>query len=169
MNQADTVGSRRPGTILIVDDDVDELLLTQRVVAQVCPHLIIKGVLSGAELIDYVKGDVKFSGLEEFPYPTLILLDLRMPGMHGFDVLAWLTTHPPYHEVPAVVLTGSGEVIVAQQAYALGARSFLTKPLNPTELKHMMETIGHLKNECGQPAEADAPAAKPVFQGHGQS
>jgi FixJ family two-component response regulator len=44
------------------------------------------------------------------------------------------------------VLTGSGEVVVAQQAYALGARSFLTKPLNSDELKHTMDMLGKFKS-----------------------
>jgi CheY-like chemotaxis protein len=156
MNHVETAGGRHPGTVLIVDDDGDELRLTQRVVAQVCPQLNIKGVRSGAELIDYVKGERGFSDRAEFPYPVLILLDLRMPEMHGFEVLLWLSTHPPHNGIPAVVLTGSGEVVLAQQAYALGARSFLTKPLNPTELKHTMDTMGHFENR--------APAS-PVLQG----
>jgi CheY-like chemotaxis protein len=66
-------------------------------------------------------------------------------------VLKWLADHPPHHGVPVVVLTGSGEMIVAQQAYALGARSFLTKPLNPTELRHMMDTIGNFEDWRKQP------------------
>ena len=141
MNQAETAVRRQTGTVLIVDDDADELRLTERVIAAVSPHLMIKGVRSGEEMIDYLEGERGFSDRATFPYPVLILLDLRMPGMHGFEVLAWLGHHPPHNEVPVVVLTGSGEMIVAQQAYALGARSFLTKPLNPTELKHMMDTI----------------------------
>ena len=146
MNHVQPAGNRQPGTVLIVDDDADELRLTKRVVSEVCPHLIIKCVRSGAELIDYVKAERGFSNRAEFPYPVLILLDLRMPEMHGFEVLLWLATHPPHNGVPAVVLTGSGEVVLAQQAYALGARSFLTKPLNPTELKHTMDTMGQFEN-----------------------
>jgi CheY-like chemotaxis protein len=161
MNHADTTGSRRTGTVLVVDDDEDELRLTQRVVAAVCPHLIIKSVRSGAELIKYVKGERGFSDRAEFPYPGLILLDLRMPGMHGFEVLMWLTTHPPHNGIPAVVLTGSGEVLVAQQAYALGARSFLSKPLKPAELQHMMDTLGQFENQ----RELRPALAGPALQG----
>jgi CheY-like chemotaxis protein len=150
MKHTETAACRQPGTIVIVDDDADELRLTERVVAGVCPHVIIKCVRSGAELIDYVRGEQRFSDRAEYPYPFLILLDLRMPGMHGFEVLTWLTAHPPHNGVPVVVLTGSGEMLVAQQAYALGARSFLTKPLHPTELKHMMDTISNLETWRGQ-------------------
>ena len=169
MNHVETAASRQLGTILIVDDDADELLLTQLVVAEVCPCLAIKGVRSGAEMIDYVKGEGGFSDRSEFPYPVLILLDLRMPEMHGFEVLAWLTTHPPHHQVPVVVLTGAGEVVMAQQAYALGARSFLTKPLNPIELKHMMDTIGNFGDARALPGAPVAPVQKPPAEGLGLS
>jgi CheY-like chemotaxis protein len=87
--------------------------------------------------------------------------------MHGFEVLAWLTTHPPHNGVPVVVLTGSGEVVLAQLAHALGAHSFLTKPLNPTELKHMLDTIGNVENWRGQPRAPGAPVPKLRFQGPG--
>jgi len=165
MNHGETAGNRPRGTVLIVDDDADELRLTQRVVGDVCPHLSIRTVRSGAELIDYVKGEDEFSDRAEFPYPILILLDLRMPGMHGFEVLTWLMAHPPHNAVAVVVLTGSGEVVVAKQAYALGARSFLTKPLNPTELKHMMDTISDLESWRRQPGAPTAPASKPRSRG----
>jgi CheY-like chemotaxis protein len=61
--------------------------------------------------------------------------------MHGFSVLLWLRNHPPHNVIPVVVLTVSGEMLVAQYAYELGARSFLTKPLKAKEFK---ETMGKL-------------------------
>jgi CheY-like chemotaxis protein len=97
------------------------------------------GLRSGEELICYLQGEHGYSDRTEFPYPNLILLDLRMPDMHGFHVLSWLREHPPHNVIPVVVLTASGEMMVAQQAYALGARSFLTKPIRVNDFK---ETIG---------------------------
>jgi CheY-like chemotaxis protein len=145
MNHVESPASQQRGTVLIVDDDMDALRLTQRTIANLCPHLGIRCVRSGGELLDYLKGEQVYCDRTQFPYPMLVLLDLTMPGMHGFEVLTWLATHPPYNRVPVVVLTGSGEVLVAQQAYALGARSFLTKPLNSNELKHTMDMLGKFK------------------------
>jgi len=134
--------TRQPGTVLIVDDELDDMKLTQRVVAAVCPQHDTRWLQSGTELIGYLKGENEFSDRTEFPYPILILLDLRMPGMHGFDVLGWLRDHPPHNCIPVFVLTASGEVLVAQQAYALGARSFLTKPIRAHEFQETMLTLG---------------------------
>jgi CheY-like chemotaxis protein len=132
-------GRPEAGTVLIVDDDLNDIGLTQRAIAAVCPRLGIRGVRSGEELICYPQGENRFSDRAEFPYPILVLLDLKMSGMHGFDVLSWLGNHPPHNLIPVVVLTVSGEVQVAQRAYELGARSFLTKPLTANEFRNTMD------------------------------
>jgi CheY-like chemotaxis protein len=133
--------SRQPETVLIVDDDLEDIRFTQRVIATVCPQHRTMGLRSAEELICYLQGKNEFSDRTEFPYPVLVLLDLRMPGMHGFHVLGWLRDHPPHNSIPVVVLTASGEMVVAQQAYALGARSFLTKPIGANEFKETMATL----------------------------
>jgi len=142
MNCAEKPGSRHQGTVLIVDDEADDLQFAHRVVAATCPHLCVRSVSSGAEFICYVIGENGFGDRTDFPYPILVLLDLRMPDMHGFQVLSWLRDHAPHNLLPVVVLTASGEVQAAQYAYQLGARSFLTKPLRANEFK---ETMGKLQ------------------------
>jgi CheY-like chemotaxis protein len=142
MKPVKTAGHQRPGTVLIVDDDLEDIQFAKRVIAAVCPQLQARGLSSGAELICYLQGEHGFSDRTEFPYPMMILLDLRMPGMHGFDVLGWLRDHPPHNLIPVVVLTASGEVLVARQAYQLGARSFLTKPIAANEFKETMVSLG---------------------------
>jgi CheY-like chemotaxis protein len=137
MNCLQTAEDRQPGTVLIADDGPDDLQLTRRVVAAVCPELCIKSVMSSEEMISYLEGENWFSNRSDFPYPIFVLLDLRMPGMRGFDVLRWLRDHPPHNILPVVVLTVSGEPVVVQRAYELGARSFLTKPIKPDELREI--------------------------------
>ena len=76
-----------------------------------------------------------------YPYPKLILLDLKMPGMDGFQALSWLRSHPPHSEVLAVVLTGVGERAFAT-SLQLGARSFLTKPFNTGDFLSTLKALG---------------------------
>jgi two-component system, response regulator len=142
--------SQHLGTILIVDDDMEAAQATRHVIWGVCPQFNTKMLQSGEELISYLKGEHGFSDRMEFPYPGLVLFDLPMPGMHGFDVLAWLMTHPPHNRIPVVVLTVSGDVQIVQQSYALGARSFLRKPLKSTEFKDTMEAVSKCENWFGQ-------------------
>ena len=125
------------GTVLIADDEPADLQFAQSVFTAACPEFCVRGVQSARELIAYLKGEEGYSNRADFPYPTLVLLDLRMPGLHGFDVLRWLRNHPPHNALPVVVLTASGEPLAARQAYELGARSFLTKPIKPDELREI--------------------------------
>lgn len=138
--------SHPSGMVLIVDDEIEAIRLTQHAIADVFPKFRIQGLPSGEELISYLQGENKFANRTEFPYPILILLDLRMPGMHGFHVLGWLRDHPPHNSIPVFVLTASGEPLAAQYAYELGARSFLTKPLKASEFKETVVTTGIFKH-----------------------
>ena len=126
------------GTILIVDDDPDYTRVVQLLLAKICPHLPTSAMHSGEELISYLQGEDRLSGRNNSLKPILVLLDVRMPGMDGFDVLRWLRDHPPHHRIPVVVLTSCGETESAQRAYALGARSFLTKPLGLKDFENMV-------------------------------
>jgi CheY-like chemotaxis protein len=128
-------------TVLIVEDEPDDLRFAQSVIAATCPELCTKCVTSGEQMISYLKGENQYSHRDDFPYPMLILLDLRLPGIHGFDVLRWLQKNPPHNALPVIVLTVSGEAQSAQYSYYLGARSFLTKPLNGSEFKEMMAKL----------------------------
>ena len=143
MKYTETASHRNTGSVVIVDDDLKDIRFTQRVIASVFPQLCTRGVQSGEELIRYLQGENKFSNRTEFPYPIVVLLDLKMPGLNGFDVLRWVEDHPPHNLVAVVVLTVSGEVSLAQRAYKLGARSFLTKPLTANDFKN---TISKFEN-----------------------
>jgi CheY-like chemotaxis protein len=140
--RAEISGGPRQGVVLIVDDDSDAISHARAVIAAACPQLRAVGLRSGEELISYLTGEHGFCDRAEYPYPVLIVLDLMMPGMHGFEVLAWLANHPPHNTIPAVVLTGSGDVPVARQAYTLGARSFLTTPMKAGEFMEALAVIG---------------------------
>lgn len=141
MNSANSQENWQAGTVLIVDDDLNEMLSAHRVIATTCPQLWVRNVRSGQDLIRYLQGEGEFADRIDFPYPVLILLDLRMAGMQGFDVLRWLAAHPPHNLIPVVVFTASGDWQLAQQAYSLGARSFLSKPLRANEFKDTIAVI----------------------------
>src|SRR5579862_6264025 len=79
-----------PGTVLIVDDNEDDVVLARRALGKLFPQLCTRAVHSGEEFIAYLQEENGFSDRTEFPYPTLVLLDLKMGGMDGFDVLRWL-------------------------------------------------------------------------------
>ena len=98
-------------------------------------------VQDGEEAIAYLKGEGKFSNRTEYPLPTLLLLDLKMPRKNGFDVLEWLRTQPSLAALRVVVLTTSDQIHDVNRAYQLGANSFLTKPVDFRDFVQLSSAI----------------------------
>jgi len=82
------------GTVLLAEDDADDVLLTQIAFQKARLANPLQVVRDGEEAIDYLKGEGKFADREKFPFPILLLLDLKMPRTHGFQVLEWLRKEP---------------------------------------------------------------------------
>ncbi|HEX7861149.1 MAG TPA: response regulator [Verrucomicrobiae bacterium] len=124
--------------ILIVDDSSDDFLLLKRAFAKSGVANPLYWVRSGREAINYLSGTGPYNDREEFPIPSVILLDLNMPDGNGFDVLTWIRNKFPSGGLLVVVLTHIEEIRKINRAYSLGANSFLTKPGNPEELQELI-------------------------------
>jgi CheY-like chemotaxis protein len=98
-------------------------------------------VENGEQAIAYLKGEGKYASREEYPLPSLLLLDLKMPRKNGFDVLEWIRQQPGLGSLRVVVLTSSDEIRDVNRAYQLGANSFLVKPLDFSEFVRMTEAL----------------------------
>src|SRR6185369_12305781 len=100
----------------------------------------VQVVSDGQEAIDYLSGTGKFADREEFPYPTLLLLDLKLPHVMGLDVLRWVRKEPS-RSLIVLMLTASAEDAEIKEAYRLGANAFLTKPSEASKLEAMVRAI----------------------------
>lgn len=127
--------------ILIVDDNPNDANLLESSVQKLNLQNRLQVVSDGAEAIAYIKGAGRYSDRVLYPEPMLLFLDLKMPSVDGFDVLDWLKQHPQYANFPVVVMSGMGETNQLSRAYNLGAKSYLTKPINPEEIKATLETL----------------------------
>ena len=87
-------------------------------------------VRSGEEAVAYLSGEGKYANRTEYPLPVLVLLDLKMPGMDGFEFLTWIRQQEGIRGLPVVVLTSSSELADVNRAYKLGANSFFVKELD---------------------------------------
>ena len=129
------------GAVLIADDDQDDVKLVSRDLKRVgLPHAI-HSVPNGEQVLCYLKGEGPYSDRDKFPYPLLLLLDLRMEPMDGFAVLRWLKDNPRYKTFPVLVLTGLSERQKVTEAYRLGATTFLTKPAALHDLKETIHAL----------------------------
>lgn len=90
---------------------------------------LIHEVSNGDDVVAYLEGSGKYARRDEFPLPDLLLVDLKMPRRDGFEVTAWVRRQPSLAALRIVVLTSSTDVRDINDAYQLGANSFLTKPI----------------------------------------
>ncbi len=117
--------------ILIVEDDPDDAALIEALLYVSLIHAKTHRVVSASEVRSYLAGMGPYKDRDRFPLPSLILLDLGLPGSPGFEggfeVLAWLAEREGVSSIPVIVFTGSEDTVHAQRAYELGVRRFMRK------------------------------------------
>lgn len=128
--------------ILLVEDDPNDALLIQRAFRKANLMNPMKVVEDGEEAVAYLSGRGVYADREEYPLPTLILLDLKLPRKSGLEVLEWMREQPGLKRLPVVVLTSSREAPDINRAYELGANSYLVKPGGFDDLLEMVRTVG---------------------------
>jgi CheY-like chemotaxis protein len=130
--------------ILLAEDNDDHVTLILRAFrkgALLNPVFVVR---NGEEVIHYLEGKDKFGNRAEYPLPSLLLLDLRMPMKNGFEVLEWVRQHPAFRPLRIVVLTTSEDMKDVNRAYQLGANSFLVKPIDLDHFANLTDAIkGH--------------------------
>jgi CheY-like chemotaxis protein len=131
--------------ILLVEDDA---LVAERALRKAGVSTPIQRIHNGEEAINYLAGYTPFHYRARYPLPSLILLDLKMPKLTGFDVLTWLQSRPELRSIPVVVLTGSMLPSDRQQAQQLGAVGFEVKPV---EFEHIVAIAQNVKLRLSNP------------------
>ena len=126
-------------TILLVEDDPNDVLLIQRAFQKAGMADCLKIARDGDEAIDYLSGTGRFENRSRFPIPYLVLLDLKMPGTDGFEVLRWARAESNLKRLLIVVLTSSNLQADVDRAYELGANSYLVKPVEFEQMVNLIQ------------------------------
>lgn len=127
--------------ILLVEDDYNDVLLIRRAFRQAKVEPPMSIVNDGDEAVAYLSRQGKYADRQQYPFPLLILLDLKLPRRSGLEVLAWIRQQPELRRLLVVVLTSSQENSDLAQAYDLGANSYLVKPVNFKDFVSLIELI----------------------------
>ena len=146
--------------ILLAEDREDDILLVRRSFAKAFINNPLQVVRNGEEVIAYLEGEGVYANRDEYPLPDLLLLDLKMPRMDGFEVLKWIRQHPSVRNLPVVVLTSSDRMRDVNIAYQLGANSFLVKPMDFENFVEMSRFLSGFWLKFSQPPQTSRPPRK---------
>ena len=127
--------------ILWVEDDPDDVLLIGRAIRKAGleqPAL----ARDGREAVAYLSGEGLYADRNLRPFPSLVLLDLKLPKMSGFEVLQWIREHEETSRIPVVMFTSSQERSDIDRAYDLGANAYLLKSVDHD---HLVESLQRLR------------------------
>jgi len=138
--------------ILIAEDDENDAIILQRALRAAGfnnPFHISK---NGADVIRYLKGEVPYSDRQKYRFPRIVITDLKMPELDGFQLLEWLQKHPECNVIPRIVLSASQQDSDIQRAYKLGVNSYLVKPIKFEELVANLRLALDYWRMCKKPA-----------------
>lgn len=133
--------------ILLVEDDPNDVALIQRAFRKARLANPVHVANDGAAAQAYLSGNgahgnaTEGGSVDEYASPALVLLDLKLPGRSGHEVLRWIRSKPELAKIPVVVLTSSRENADIERAYALGANSYLRKPATFERLLEMVDAL----------------------------
>ncbi|HVN87934.1 MAG TPA: response regulator [Candidatus Binatia bacterium] len=131
----------RPPILLVEDDDGHARLLERTLRRSGLAHFIVR-VADGQEAIDYLSIADGAHDRERHPRPGLILLDIRMPRLDGFEVLTHVRRSAPHRHLPVIMLTSTDNQQEVNRAYDLGANGYVVKPVNIERFTERVMTLG---------------------------
>ena len=133
--------------ILLAEDDEGDIFIIRRALRAASIANPLHIVRNGQEAIQYLDGQGPYADRTKYPWPSLVLLDLRMPLADGFDVLAWLQRRRRPKDLDVVILSGTPDEADALRATELGADAFYVKPRAYEDLVGVVRGIHERLNE----------------------
>jgi CheY-like chemotaxis protein len=146
-------------TVLMADDDIDDYILLKEAVTITRMPVDLYRVFDGVELLDYLQRRGKFSDIQRYPQPQLILLDINMPRKNGFEALAEIRAKKSFKQLPIVMYTTSNNEKDISRSISLGANSFITKPETFSAFSGILEEISKYAKAGELPATQKNPAS----------
>lgn len=129
--------------VLVADDDANDVFFLRRAFQKAGLACPIVDVPDGEKAINYLSGSDGFSDRSQFPVPSLLFLDLKMPKVSGFEVLEWLQKNDGLTKLRIVVLSSSNLPSDMQKARLLGAHDYRVKPADIDDMIAMVKDVAN--------------------------
>jgi CheY-like chemotaxis protein len=127
--------------ILVVEDDDSDFFLLERAFRKNNITNPIVRVRDGLEGLHYLEGSGEYADRKKFPFPEVVILDLKTPRMSGMELLAWIRDHPQCRVIPTVIMSSSQQDVDVSKAYELGANTYFVKPTTFQDLVTLTKSI----------------------------
>lgn len=134
---------RALGTILLVEDEPTDARLLMRAFTRAGVQNPIKHLPRGDEALAFLEGINQYADRREHPLPILIILDLKLPGMSGLELMRWIRLQRALRRIPVLVLTGQKDDKFIEAAYDAGANSYLLKSFAEDEIDRVVNLINN--------------------------
>jgi CheY-like chemotaxis protein len=132
--------SLTPPQVVLVEDNEDDVFLLRRALQKAHLEVSLHLLQDGQEALDYFER-LADQNAAEASLPDLVLLDLKLPFVHGFEVLTFIRSQPQLRDLNVIVLTSSGELRDQERATELNAHSYFVKPPHPDMLAEVARVL----------------------------
>ncbi len=132
---------KKKAVILLIEDEKLDIELTLDAFRQVHLENDIRIASTGEEALDYLLGRGDYADRSQHPLPDIILLDIKLPGISGLDVLKTIKSTPVLKRLPIIILTSSQEESDRIAGYDHGVNSYLVKPITFSSFINVVKTI----------------------------
>lgn len=145
--------NENPIEILFVEDSADDAAFTLRAFKKSGLSNTIFHAKDGAEALDFMYCKGAYTTRNILEHPKVILLDLKMPKVSGIEVLEKIKSDPAFKSIPIVILTSSKEDPDIKRCYALGANSYIVKPVESENFFNTIKELGMYWMISNQPTQ----------------
>jgi CheY-like chemotaxis protein len=148
--------------ILVAEDNPHDAFFLKRAFLRAGINAPIQFVANGEDAVKYLGGAAPFTDRQNFPLPNMMMLDLKMPRLDGFEVLQWLRQQPGLKRLPVIIFTSSAEPNDVDRAHELGANGYAIKPAGVDDLFTTIQAFEKywLQRNCFPSLNTDAPTKK---------
>jgi two-component system response regulator len=145
---------KRRKYILLIEDDPNDTALFRRALRKSNLSTEVVVIEDGEAAIRWLQEKADTSLPEDADWPWIILLDIKMPRVNGFEVMEWLRKQPRLCRIPVIAFTSSRESADIAEAYRLGVNSYLVKPLSFDQLKDTVRLMHRYWMDLNERPEA---------------
>jgi len=128
--------------VLYVEDDENDVFFLEIAFSKLGLGALFHSVRTGKEAVDYLSGIGPHADRRLHPLPALLLLDLKLPILSGYEVLEWVRKQPAYYRLPVVIFSSSLRPDEKLKAFNLGANDYMEKPNSPLKFINLVERLG---------------------------